>query len=100
MPNAQQLNARSVVVASKDQVSSGVGSDAVILDLKGGAYHGLNATGARIWTLLATPKTVGEIRDIILREYDVEPQRCERDLLGLLDLLAAKGLVEVRAAAA
>jgi hypothetical protein len=100
MPNTMQLSAGSVVVASKDQVSSELGSEAVILDLKGGIYHGLNATGARIWTLLATPKTVGEIRDTILREYDVEPQRCERDLLSLLDLLAAKGLVEVRPAAA
>jgi len=100
MAKTLELDARSVVVASKDQVSSELASEAVILDLKGGTYHGLNATGARIWTLLATPKSVGEIRDIILREYDVEPQRCERDLLCLLELLAAKGLVEVRAAAA
>jgi hypothetical protein len=90
----------SVVAASKDQISSELASDVVILDLKGGTYHGLNTTGARIWTLLAQPRTVGEIRDTILREYDVEPDRCERDLLALLDLLSSKGLVELRAAAA
>jgi hypothetical protein len=100
VPNSNQFSVRSMVVASKDQVSSELASDMVILDLKGGTYHGLNSTGARIWSLLAVPRTIGEIRDTILREYDVEPQRCERDLLSLMDQLAAKGLVEVCARAA
>jgi len=97
---SNQFSLGSIVVASKDQVSSDLASDVVILDLKGGTYHGLNPTGARIWSLLATPRSVCEIRDTILREYDVDPARCERELLSLLDVLASKGLVEVRAAAA
>ena len=100
MPKTESFNLRSIVVASKDQVSSELASDVVILDLKGGTYHGLNSTGARIWALLAKPRSVGEIRDTILREYDVEPDCCERDLLSLLDLLASKGLVETCGAAA
>ena len=100
MPKSNSFTLQSVVVASKNQVSSELASDVVILDLEGGTYHGLNATGARIWALLATPRTVGEIREIILREYDVEPQRCERDLLSLLEDLDSRGLLEVRAAAA
>jgi hypothetical protein len=30
-----------------------------------------------------------------LEEYEVEPERCERDLLVLLQRLATEGLVEV-----
>jgi predicted transcriptional regulator len=57
----------------------------------------LGAVGARIWTLLQEPRTVGEIRDILIDEYEVELERCERDLLTLLQRLADKGLLEVRA---
>ena len=86
----------STVVAAKDQVSSDLGGEVAILDLKAGVYYGLDAVGARIWSLIQEPRTVNEIRDILLEEYEVEPERCERDLLVLLRRLADEGLVEVR----
>jgi hypothetical protein len=91
------LQLQSVVLASTDQVSSDLANDVAILDLKAGAYFGLTKTGARIWKLLQTPRTVAQIRDCLLQEYNVEPERCETDLLALLHVLVAKGLVEVRA---
>lgn len=86
----------SSVVAAKDQVSSDLGGDIAILDLKGGTYYGLDAVGARIWNLIQEPKTVREVRDILVSEYEVEPGRCERDLIALLWRLAGEGLIEVR----
>ena len=90
------VSGSSTVVAAKDQVSSDLGGEVAILDLKAGVYYGLDAVGARIWSLIEEPRTVNEIRDILLEEYDVEPERCERDLLVLLRRLADEGLVEVR----
>ncbi len=90
------VSGSSTVVAAKDQVSSDLGGEVAILDLKAGVYYGLDAVGARIWSLIQEPRTVNEIRDILLEEYDVEPERCERDLLALLRRLADEGLVEVR----
>jgi len=58
-------------------------------------YYGLNAVGARVWELVQEPKTVTEIRDTLLSEYEVEPNRCEQDLLALLQELAGKGLVKI-----
>ena len=83
-------------MAAKDQASSDLGGEVAILDLKAGVYYGLDAVGARIWSLIQEPRTVNEIRDILLEEYEVEPERCERDLLALLRRLADEGLVEVR----
>jgi hypothetical protein len=83
-------------VAAKDQASSDLGGEMAILDLKAGVYYGLDAVGARIWSLIQEPRTVNEIRDILLEEYEVEPEHCERDLLALLRRLADEGLVEVR----
>ncbi len=86
----------STVVAVPNQVSSSLGDEAVILELTQGVYYGLNKVGARIWELLQQPRRVGEIRDLILDEYDVAPQTGTRDLLALLAELAERGLIEVR----
>jgi hypothetical protein len=91
------ISGGSSVAASRDQVSSKLGGDEVaILDLKGGTYFSLDTVGARIWSLIQEPRTVGEIRDILVSEYEVEPDRCERDMIVLLQRLADKGLIEVR----
>ena len=82
--------------AAKDQVSSDLGEEVAILNLKNGVYYGLDAVGARIWSLIQEPKTVNEILDVLLDEYEVEPERCERDLLTLLEELVAENLVEAR----
>lgn len=91
-PNLRCLN----VVVAKDQISSDLGEEVVILNLRTGVYHGLNAVGARIWNLLQESRTVKDIKDVILNEYDVEPDCCESDLLVLLQKLADEGLIEVR----
>ena len=90
------VEAYSSVVAVKEQLSSELAGEAVILDVKSGVYYGLNEVGASIWNLIQEPKTVNEIRDAILKEYFVEPEQCDRDLKELLKQLADKGLIEVR----
>jgi hypothetical protein len=90
------VSGHSTVVAARDQVSSDLGKEVAILDLKAGVYYGLDAVAARIWNLIQEPRTVNEIRDILLEEYEVEPERCERDLLALLERLAAEGLIEAK----
>lgn len=90
------LSVRSVVAVVKDQVSCDLGGEAAILNLKNGVYYGLDAVGARIWTLLHKPISVSEIRDILLDEYEVEPGRCQSDLLALLKNLAAQALIEIK----
>jgi len=84
------------VVAAKEQISRDLEGEAVILNLKSGMYCGLSEVGARIWQLLQEPTSVKEIRDTLLREYEVEPVRCERELLALLQDLADNGLIEVK----
>jgi len=89
------LSANSRVVASPEQVSCDLSGEAAILSLKTSTYFGLNEVGARVWNLIKEPKTVNEIRDTLLEEYEVEPDRCEADLLELLNELAAKELIEI-----
>jgi len=90
------LSNASRVVATKDQVSCDLSGEVAILNLKSGVYYGLDAVGARIWQLIQEPRTVASIRTVLLSEYEVDPDRCERDLLLLLHALADAGLLEIR----
>jgi len=87
---------RSVVVAAKDQVSCDLAGETAILNVKSGVYYGLDTVGARIWNLMQEPRAVAEIQDAIVGEYDVEPERCARDLVDLLEKLLTEGLIEVK----
>ena len=85
----------TVICAVKDQVTADVSDEAVILHLQKGMYYGLDPVGASIWKLIQTPKTFNEIRDAILNEYEVETDRCARDLRDLLKDLQANELIQV-----
>jgi hypothetical protein len=91
----RELSVTSIVAATNDQVSSDVGGETILLSMQSAMYYGLDSVGARIWELLREPVRVSEIRDVIAREYDVEIERCESDVLAFLEELAAKGLIEV-----
>ena len=90
------ITADSIVVASKEQVASDLAGEVILLSLKTAMYYGLNQVGARVWELVREPARVADVRDVIAREYDVELQQAERDLLELLRQLAGAGLIEVR----
>ncbi len=90
------ITERSIITAAQDQVSVDLDGEVVILNLKDGVYYGLETVGARVWKLIQEPKTLKEILEILLQEYDVEPDRCARELQALLEDLAAKELIEVQ----
>lgn len=83
----------SRVVASDDQVSTSIGGESVILGLNDGVYYGLDAVGARVWSLIAEPVSVADLTAAVVAEFDVSPEQCERDLLALLEDLGRRGLV-------
>lgn len=74
---------RSTVVVSKDQLSCDMVGETAILNLKDGKYYALDKVGARIWMLIQQPRTVNEVSDAIVNEYDVELDRCENDPFAL-----------------
>ena len=95
-----KLTGDSIVVVSSGQMAADVAGETVVLGLTSGRYYGLDAVGARVWQLLQSPTTFGDVCRAIVSEYDVEPDRCEADLRALLQKLLDAGLAEVRPASA
>lgn len=73
-----------------------VGHETVILDLVSGTYFGLNPVGTRIWQLLAEGRTLEQVVDTILAEYEVSREAMESDLAQLLQELQNRNLIESR----
>lgn len=71
-------------------------AETVILHFDKGVYFGLNDVGTIVWNQIQSPHTVQEICDAIMREYEVSKDRCEQDLVQLLEELCKQGLIEVR----
>src|SRR5687768_12545896 len=58
----------------------------------------LNPTALAIWEAVQEPTSVSEVRDHVLRTFDVSIEEASADVDGFLDQLAELGLVELRPA--
>ena len=94
------LTDNALLVASQEQVSADVSPDGsgsiVILGLKDGVYYELNETSARIWSLVQHPCSLRGIVDTLVAEFDVEVERCEADVLALIQEMVTRGLIEIK----
>lgn len=90
------VSLQTFVVATDEQLHAEIEEETVILRSDTQTYYSLNPVASRIWGLLQEPRQIEEIRDTIIQEYDVSPNRCEADLLELLASLSDEGLVSFR----
>jgi hypothetical protein len=90
------ISSHSVMVVTDSQTSCELNAETVILDFNKGAYFGLDEVGTLIWQQLQQPQTVSAICDTVVEQYEVDRKVCEQDVIRLLEVLHAEGLVELR----
>jgi hypothetical protein len=91
----KQLTLDSEVRATTEQVSAELGDSTAILNLETATYFGVGFVGARVWELLQEPRIVSEVKQILLQEYEIGDEECERDLLDFLTSLMEQGLIRM-----
>ena len=77
-------------------IQAEVDDELVALHIDQGACYGFNPTATRIWSMIESPRRSTDLRDALLRDYDVEPEACEKQLMALLGQLEQDGLVELQ----
>ena len=87
------------VVAAHDVLFRDLDGEMVLLDLRTGVYCSLDPVGTRIWTLTQEGRSLAEVAEVMVEEYDVTAARFSADLLGFIASLQEKGLVDVESAA-
>ncbi len=78
---------------STDATSRTLGQEVVILDLASGTYFGLDPVSARVWQLLSDGKTIAELYDVVLSEFDISRDVLEQDVLNFVSDLEQKHLI-------
>ena len=88
-----EINLNSTITRNEDLLSGMVDDEAVIMSINSGSYHFINETGRRIWELIEQPKTVAQICDILIEEFDVDRETCQKDVLQYLKALRTRQVI-------
>jgi len=80
-------------------VSSEIGEGVVLVPIRQkvgdlDSVYTLNETAARIWALVDGQRSVGDIRDEIVAEFEIGADEAQRDVAALIRQLAAAGALE------
>ena len=77
-----------------DLLHASVGAEeCVMMSIEAGSYYGLNAVGSRIWELLESPKTVGQLCRQICEEFEVDKGTLDQDMAALATDLVSVGIL-------
>lgn len=82
-----------LIRANGDVVFCELSGELALLDLRSDTYYGLNKVGARIWDLIQEPRSLSQLCDAVVEQYDVDPARCRADVEGLVRQLADAKLI-------
>lgn len=85
----------SSIVVSDDVVSCDLDGEAAILNIESGIYFGLDPIGSKIWNSIQNPCKISNLVNMIMSEFDVEEEKCENDVIELINELIENGLAKV-----
>ena len=97
MPISDNIGVTQDLIVSRraELIETEVDGELVALHIDNGTCYGFNGTATRIWALIEQPRRFSDLKNELTREFDVDPELCERQLGELLKELEADGLVEL-----
>jgi hypothetical protein len=88
---ADQIGPGASIRRQGDWLSADTGDGAVMMSPEAAQYIGLSQTGARIWELLAEPRTLADLCAALAAEYAVTAEEVEGDVREFVASLADRG---------
>jgi hypothetical protein len=96
----QEISATDNYIRSDAVVSRLIGGETLVVPVRGGvgdlaSIYSLNDVGTMIWEALASPKSLGELVDLIGRKYPISRDQVLQDAVPFLSDLRSAGLVQM-----
>jgi hypothetical protein len=84
-----------LVVRNRETLSAEIDGEVVALDIARGVCYGLDAVGARIWSMIEAPRAIVEVCDALTDVYEIDVATCRADVLDLFAALRVERLIEI-----
>ncbi|MCE7992571.1 MAG: lasso peptide biosynthesis PqqD family chaperone [Roseivirga sp.] len=81
------------IVRNGGLLDSEIDGETVMMSVEQGNYYGLNQVGTEIWKLIESPIKVEDICKALVKEYKVEQDTCEKEVLSFLNDLTSEKIV-------
>ncbi len=93
----EAITPASVVARSDDAISAPLGEETAMMDVDAGKYYMLDDIATEVWARIVSPVRVADVLADLEARYDVTRERCEADVIALLERMRERGLVRVSA---
>jgi hypothetical protein len=92
------IDPQTILTRSSQMLYSEVDGDVTMMSVETGKYYSLRNVGARIWRLMERPISPEQICTQLMAEYRVDRERCEGEVIRVIQQMASEGIVERPAA--
>lgn len=89
------ISLTTVVARNEAVVFTEIDDVVVMMDVDEGRYYELDEVGARVWAVLESSASVAAICDVLLEEYEVAPEVCQRDVLQFVTEAHDRGVIRI-----
>jgi len=89
------IGPETVVARNEEPVLVEVDRTVVMMSVDQGMYFGLEGAGPRIWALLEHPRTVRQLCDALIGEFEVDAEACRLETCNFLEELKRAQLIRV-----
>lgn len=87
------MNDQVTIARVAGVVDAFVDDQLVVLSPKDFSYHALDPVGAKIWELLAEPRTFGSLIDTLVDHYRVDADSCRLDTSPFVNRMMEIGVI-------
>ena len=94
--NINNISVKSIITKHKNISDTEIDGDKVMMDLEKGKYFMLNAVASEIWSMINQPRSIKEIIQKLLEQYEVNYDTCEKQVIDFVEYLASSDLIDVK----
>jgi len=87
------IQPQTILTKSPDVLSCPIKGGLAMMDVQSGNYYGLDDIEVEAWELIDGQRTLAEICDLLIKNYDVSHEQCWKDIFTWVGQLAKNKLV-------
>lgn len=95
MPKVSLIEISSIVSQKRGLDTTDLDGEAVMMDMDKGKYYNFNSVGSRIWELIEKPISVEEIIAQLLKEFDIDENKCKASVINFINRLNENELITI-----